>query len=126
MNNKLNAGVGALLVGVAMVAAPVAHSDPGWVAVAASDREDHTHWSWGPASQGAAEGQALAACRNTGGPNCHVIASGTPCLALVEDAEDYHWGIAGNADDAMANAKARAVGELTIDGVHCIWDIARG
>ena len=122
MNHKLNAGVGALLVGVGMVAAPVAHSDPGWVAVAASDLENHTHWSWGPASRATTEDHALAACRNTLGPDCHVIASGTPCLALVEDAEDYHWGIAGNADDAMANAKARATGALTIDGVHCIWD----
>lgn len=123
MNNKLNAGVGALLVGVGMVAAPVAHSDPGWVAVAASDLENHVHWSWGPASRGTTEAQALAGCRNTLGPDCHVIASGTPCLALVEDAEDYHWGIAGNADDAIANAKARAVaGGSTFDGVHCIWD----
>lgn len=123
MNNKLNVGLSALLVGVGMIAVPVAHAGSGWVAVAASDLENHTHWSWGPGSRGTVEAQALAACRNTYGPNCHVIASGTPCLALVEDAADYHWGIAGNADDAIANAKARAVdGGSAFDGVHCSWD----
>jgi hypothetical protein len=123
MDMRFTASIGAVLVGTGMMLAPVAHANPDWVAVAGDDDENHIHWSWGGGlSRAAMESRAVGNCVNTGGGHCHLLASGTPCLAVVEDAAHWHWGTGGSASVATDAAYAAAAPGAGFDGVHCIWD----
>ena len=123
MKTKLAAGVGALVVGLGLLAtAPHATAASGWVSVAWSSDENHVHWRWGPITKAAADAAVLNDCRVTGGDLCHILASGTPCVAVLNDYAHEHWGIGATRQQAIDRALTGTDPSVTLSDVHCFWD----
>ena len=113
----------ALLVGVGLAAAPHAVAADGWVSVAWSPDEDHVHWRWGYGSPYNTDIDALNDCRKTGGDECRILASGGPCIAVMDDDEHAHAAQGETPEKAVANVSARVDPvSAHMVGVKCYWD----
>ena len=123
MKTKFGAGVGALIVSLGLATAPQATAVNGWVSVAWSNGENHVHWHWGYFTKAATDAAALSDCRTTGGDVCKILASGTPCVAILNDYGEEHWGVGATREDAVKRALASGVDpSVTLSDVHCFWD----
>ncbi|WP_082955184.1 DUF4189 domain-containing protein [Mycobacterium mantenii] len=123
MKTKLAAVVGALMVALGLSTVPHVIAATGWVSAAWSNVEDHVHFRWGYATKADMDASAVSDCRITGGPACHVLASGTPCIAVLDDFEHAHWAVGASRDEAIANA-LMLVDPVSahLTGVHCYWE----
>ena len=109
----------AIAIGVAFVAAPSAHADNDWIAMAMSDSTGQIKFVDGGKSQGAAEQKAMEACRKAIS-DCRLLASGEGgCIALVLNApkNKYVGGWGPTRDEAEAAALA-AAGGGTVQPAH--------
>jgi hypothetical protein len=115
----------AIAVGMAFAAAPIAHADNDWIAMAISDSTGHIKFVDGAASQGAAEQKVMKLCRQAIS-DCRLLASGQGgCIALaLNGAKTRYFGGWGPTPDA-AEAAAVAVaggGTLQAGHDHCVGD----
>ena len=119
----------AIAIGVAFVAAPSAHADNDWIAMAMSDSTGQIKFVDGGKSQGAAEQKAMEACRKAIS-DCRLLASGEGgCIALVLNApkNKYVGGWGPTRDEAEAAALAAAGGGTVQTGHgHCQGDQVGG
>ncbi|MEB3981136.1 DUF4189 domain-containing protein [Mycobacterium sp. 663a-19] len=116
-------------VGAVVAAAPLAHADNDWIAMAMSDSTGQIKFVDGGKSQGAAEQKAMEACRKAIS-DCRLLASGQGgCIALVLNAAKtkYFGGWGPTREDAEAAALATAGGGTVQTGHgHCQGDQAGG
>ena len=117
----------AIAIGVAFVAAPSAHADNDWIAMAMSDSTGQIKFVDGGKSQGAAEQKAMEACRKAIS-DCRLLASGEGgCIALVLNAPKNKyvggWGPTREAAEAAALAAAGG-GTVQAGHGHCQGDQA--
>src|ERR1700756_2342616 len=115
----------AIAIGVAFVAAPSAHADNDWIAMAMSDSTGQIKFVDGGKSQGAAEQKAMEACRKAIS-DCRLLASGEGgCIALVLNApKNKYVGGWGPTRDAAEAAALAAAGGGTVQPAHghCLGD----
>jgi hypothetical protein len=114
-------------IGMAFAAAPLAHADNDWIALAISDSTGNLKFTSGAASQSAAEQMAMDACRKAIS-DCRLLASGEGgCVALVMNARStkYFGAWGATRDEAEAAALALAPGGKVQTGhTHCAGDPA--
>lgn len=117
--------VGLTGVSVAFFAAPVAHADDGWVAVANSPSHEQQDWGYGP-NQAIAESNALAACaQNERASDCRVLASSPDCIATLYDAAqpiNQLHAVSGGGPEVVKRGVQAAAGPNSADGqTRCTW-----
>ena len=110
---------------VAVCAAPNAHADDGWVAVANSPSHEQQDWGYG-SNQANAESNALVACaQNERANNCRVLASSPDCIATLLDASqpiNQLHASSGGGPDSVKLAVQAAAGPGSADGqTRCTW-----
>ena len=115
----------AVVATTAVVAAPTAEADDGWVAVANSPSHEQQDWGYG-SNQATAESNALAACaQNERANNCRVLASSPDCIATLWDASqpiNQLHASSGGGPDAVKLAVQSAAGLGSADGqTRCTW-----
>ena len=115
----------AAAVFVAFYAAPNAHADGGWIAVANSPNHESKDWGYGP-DQATAESNALALCAQMErASDCRVLASSTDCIGTAWDAalpiNQLHAG-SGGGPEIVKNAAMALAGPYANDPeVRCTW-----
>lgn len=124
---RRNRRIGAVAAGVlvAVVAAPPAQADDGWVAVANSPNHEQQDWAYGP-DQVTAEARALAQCTVLErADDCRVLAVNTDCVATAWDVSEplnrIYAGSGGGPEAAVAGAIAAAGPYANDVQVHCTW-----
>ena len=121
-------GVGAIAVALAataMLTAPTAHADDGWVAVANSPNREQQDWAYGP-DRATAEAAALAQCiLLEKADDCRVLASSPACVATAWDASEplnrIYASAAESPEVAMGGAVAAAGPYANDVQVRCTW-----
>jgi hypothetical protein len=117
----------AIAIGVAFAAAPFAHADDPWLAMAMSDSTGQIRFTAGGSSQSDAIQTVMSACRKTIS-DCRLLASGQGgCIAIAMNAANtkYYGGWGPTRDDAEAAALATAKGgTVQKDHTHCSGDPA--
>jgi hypothetical protein len=115
----------AIAIGMALAAAPRAHADNDWMAMAISDSTGRIKVVYSGASQGAAEQTVMDACRKTIS-DCRLLASGEGgCVAIAMPPAHtrYFGGWGPTRDDAEAAAVANSAGGTVLkDHTHCQGD----
>jgi Domain of unknown function (DUF4189) len=113
--------------GVAFAAAPPAHADDDWMALAISDSTGQIKVTYNGSSQGSAQQTVMQACRKSIS-DCRLLASGQGgCIAIALNAANskYFGGWGPTRDDAEAAALANARGGKVLqDHTHCQGDPA--
>ena len=117
----------AIAVGMAVAAAPTAHADGTWIAMAISDSTGRIKFSSGNASEDAAQQSAMGACRKSIS-DCRLLASGQGgCIALAVNTVNSKyiggWGPTREEAEAAASAAAHG-GKPLADHTHCDGDPA--
>ncbi|MEI8082583.1 MAG: DUF4189 domain-containing protein [Actinomycetes bacterium] len=104
--------VAVALIAAALLTAPGASADDGWVAVANSPNHEQQDWGYGP-DQATAESSALGQCallQRAG--DCRVLAVSTDCVATAWDVDEplnrIHAGSGGGPEAAIRGAIAAA------------------
>lgn len=110
---------------VAVVAAPRALADDGWVAVANSPNHEQQDWAYGP-DQVTAEARVLAQCTVLErAQDCRVLAVSTDCVATAWDVSEplnrIYVGSGGGPEAAVAGAIAAAGPYANDVQVRCTW-----
>ncbi|MGI9125745.1 MAG: hypothetical protein ACR2JM_13490, partial [Mycobacterium sp.] len=113
------------VLATAVLKAPVACADDGWVAVANSPNHEQQDWGFGP-DQISAEVNALARCavleRAT---DCRILAVSTDCVATAWDVSEplnqIYAGSGGGPEAAVAGATAAAGPYANDIQVRCTW-----
>ncbi len=118
-------GVTAAAGVVAVLAAPPARADDGWVAVANSPNHEQQDWAFGP-DQATAEARALAQCVVLQrADDCRVLAVNTDCVATAWDVSEplnrIYAGSGGGPEAAVAGAVAAAGPYANDVQVRCTW-----
>ncbi len=117
--------VAAIAIGMAFAAAPIAHADNNWMAMAMSDSTGQIKIADGATSQSAAEKAVMDTCRKSIS-DCRLLASGQGgCMALILNAAKtrYFGGWGPTREDAEAAALANAPGGTIQPGHgHCAGD----
>jgi Domain of unknown function (DUF4189) len=117
----------AIAIGMAFAAAPIAHADGDWIAMAMSDSTGKISSIYqGQSTQSAAQQLVMQACRKTVS-DCRLLASGQGgCMALALNAAHtkYFGGWGPTSDQAEAAAVAAAGGGTVLkDQGHCLGDL---
>ncbi|WP_407687814.1 DUF4189 domain-containing protein [Mycobacterium sp. HUMS_1102779] len=126
---KKFAAVWIAIGGVAFAAAPIAHADNDWMAMAISDSTGQIKIANGAASQADAEKSAMDRCRKNIS-DCRLLASGGPggCVALALNGAKTRyfggWGPTPDAAEAAALAVAGGGGTVQAGHDHCSGDPA--
>lgn len=115
----------AVAASVAVLSAPSAAADTGWVAVANSPNREQQDWAYGP-DQAGAEFTALTRCaaleRAT---DCRILAVSTDCVATAWDAAEplnrIYAASAADPDTAVRAALAAAGPYANDITVRCTW-----
>jgi len=109
----------------AVLTAPGAWADDGWVAAANSPNHEQQDWGYGP-DQFSAEANALAQCavlERAG--DCRVLAVSTDCVAtawdVAEPLNQIHAGSGGGPEAAVRGALAAAGPYANDVQVRCTW-----
>jgi hypothetical protein len=113
------------LSAAAVLVAPDAHADDGWVAVANSPNHEQQDFGYGP-DQATAEATALAQCavlqRSS---DCRVLAVSTDCVATAWDVSEplnrIYAGSGGGPEAAARGAIAAAGPDANDLQVRCTW-----
>jgi hypothetical protein len=118
----------AMAISVAFTAAPVAHADGNWIAMAMSDSTGHISYDYaGESSQNAAEKRVMEACRKLIS-DCRLLTSGAGgcmALALAPAHTKYFGGWGPTSGDAEAAAIANSGGGTLQQGQgRCLGDPA--
>lgn len=113
------------LAGAAVLTAPVARADSGWVAVANSPNREQQDWAYGP-DRATAEAAALAQCiLLEKADDCRVLASSPACVATAWDASEplnrIYASAAESPEAAMGGAVAAAGPYANDVQVRCTW-----
>ncbi|OBF93795.1 hypothetical protein A5791_12305 [Mycobacterium sp. 852002-51163_SCH5372311] len=120
-------GLVAIGVGMALAAAPPAHADDDWIAMAISDSTGQIKVTYNGNSEASAQQTAMQACRKTIS-DCRLLASGQGgCVAIALNAANskYYGGWGATRVDAEAAALANARGGKVLqDHTHCQGDPA--
>ena len=108
-----------------VLAAPLAHADDGWVAVANSPHREQQDWAFGP-DPATAAANALAQCtvlQRAG--DCRVLAVSGACVATAWDVSEplnRIYAGSGGGPDAAVRAAIAAAGPYANDvQVRCTW-----
>ena len=109
----------------AVVMAPSAHADDGWVAVANSPNHEQQDWAYGP-DQATAEANALAQCTVLQrADDCRILAVSTDCVATAWDVAEplnlIYAGSGGGPEAAVRGAIAAAGPYANDVQVRCTW-----
>jgi len=117
----------AIGLGTGFAAAPAAHADDDWIAMAISDSTGQIKVTYNGSSEGSAQQTVMQACRKTIS-DCRLLASGQGgCVAIALNATNskYYGGWGATRDDAEAAALANARGGNVLkDHTHCQGDQA--
>lgn len=113
------------MVLLAVLTAPVAQADDGWVAVANSPNHEQQDWAFGLDAATAAA-TALAQCTVLQrADDCRVLAVSTDCVATAWDVSEplnrIYAGSGGGPDAAIAGAVAAAGPHANDVQVRCTW-----
>lgn len=113
--------VGAL----AILTAPGARADDGWVAVANSPNHEQQDFGYGP-DQTTAEANALSQCtRMQRADDCRILAVSTDCVATAWDVSEplnrIYAGSGGGPEAAIRGAVAAAGPYANDVQVRCTW-----
>jgi len=120
---------GLLITGASMsasvCAAPLAHADDGWVAVANSPNHEQQDWGYGP-DQVTAETNALARCGQLErASDCRVLASSPDCVGSAWDGDqpiNQLHAVSGGGPAVVQSGAMSAAGPLANDpSVRCTW-----
>ncbi len=119
------AAITAMVTVAAVLTAPNANADDGWVAVANSPNHEQQDWGYGP-DQASAEFNALTQCalleRAT---DCRVLAVSTDCVATAWDVSEplnlLYAGSGGGPEAAVRGAIAAAGPYANDVQVRCTW-----
>ena len=108
--------VSALIPTAALGAAPLAHADDHYMAMAIGDARGDVGFGGGP-SAAVASAHAMKACSSHGSTDCAVVATGKDgCVADANDAPLRHthgaWGETRSAAASAALAKAGSGGQV--------------
>jgi len=111
--------------GMAVLAAPIASADDGWVAVANSPNHEQQDWGYGP-DPASASADALAQCAVLErASDCRVLAVSTDCVATAWDVSEplnQIYAGSGGGPDAAAQGAIAAAGPYANDvQVRCTW-----
>jgi hypothetical protein len=113
--------------GMAFVAAPAAHADDDWMALAISDSTGQIKVTYNGTSEASAQQTVMQACRKTIS-DCRLLASGEGgCVAIALNAANsrYYGGWGPTREDAESAALANARGGNVLkDHTHCQGDQA--
>lgn len=117
--------VAATVSAAALLTAPSAHADDGWVAVANSPNHEQQDFGYGP-DQATAEANALAQCtvlQRAG--DCRILAVSTDCVATAWDVSEplnRIYAGSGGGPEAAARGAMAAAGPYANDvQVRCTW-----
>lgn len=115
----------ATMTAAAMLAAPIAGADDGWVAVANSPNHEQQDWAYGPDAATAAA-NALAQCTVLQRANdCRVLAVSSDCVATAWDVSEplnRIYAGSGGGPEAAARGAIAAAGPYANDlQVRCTW-----
>jgi len=107
------------------LAAPPAHADDGWVAVASSPSHEQVDFAYGP-DQATAESRVLALCAvRQRASDCLLLASGPDCVAVAWDADhpiNHAHGVSGGGPEVVRQGAIAAAGRYANDPeVRCTW-----
>lgn len=124
-NCQTISAIAATAVAAAVLTAPTAHADDGWVAVANSPNHEQQDWGYGP-DQASAVANALAQCallERAG--DCRILVVSTDCVATAWDVSEplnqLHAG-SGGGPEAAARGAIAAAGPYANDlQVRCTW-----
>ena len=113
------------VIAAAMLTAPGAHADDGWVAVANSPNHEQQDWGYGP-DQITAESNALVQCAAIErADDCLILAVSTDCVATAWDVSEplnrIHAGSGGGPEAAVRGATAAAGPYANDVQVRCTW-----
>lgn len=122
---RLFGGMVAAITFAAVLAAPRAHADDGWVAVANSPNHEQQDFGYGP-DQLTAESNALSQCAVLQrADDCRVLASSTDCVATAWDVSEplnLLYAGSGGGPEAAALGAIAAAGPYANDvQVRCTW-----
>lgn len=111
--------------GMAVLVAPSASADDGWVAVANSPNHEQQDWAYGPDPDTAAA-NALAQCAVLErARDCRVLAVSSDCVAtawdLSQPLNQIYAGSGGGPDAAMRGAIMAAGPNANDVQVRCTW-----
>jgi hypothetical protein len=117
--------VSAAALATAFAAAPLAHADDNWIAMAISDSTGQVKVTYSGTSQDAAQQTAMQACRKTIS-DCRLLASGQGgCVAIAMNGSSSRyfggWGPTREESEAAALAKVPG-GKVLPDHTHCQGD----
>lgn len=118
-------GVIGIALSSAVLTAPSAHADDGWVAVANSPNHEQQDWGYGP-DRVSAELNALAQCAVLErASDCRVLAVSTDCVATAWDVSEplnRIYAGSGGGPEAAARGAIAAAGPYANDlQVRCTW-----
>ncbi|MEE6179959.1 DUF4189 domain-containing protein [Mycobacterium sp. 050134] len=115
----------AIAVGAAFAAAPIAHADDPWIALAISDSTGQLKYTFSGTSQNDAQQTVMKECRKTVS-DCRLLASGQGgCVAIAVPPANtrYFGGWGPTREDAEAAAQANSRGgTVQKDHTHCLGD----
>lgn len=122
---RSTAATAVAVIAAAVLAAPRAYADDGWVAVANSPNHEQQDWGYGP-DQFTAEANALAQCaRLQRAGDCRILAVSTDCVATAWDVSEplnHIYGGSGGGPEAAARGAMDAAGPYANDvQVRCTW-----
>ena len=118
-------GITVAVFAAALLAAPSAYADDGWVAVANSPRHEQQDFGYGP-DQASAELNALAQCAQLErADDCRVLAVSTDCVASAWDGAqplNQLHAVAGGGPEVVRRGAIAAAGPYANDvEVRCTW-----
>ena len=118
-------GIAAAAFAAAVLTAPSAHADDGWVAVANSPRHEQQDFGYGP-DQATAELNALAQCAQLErADDCRVLAVSTDCVASAWDGAqplNQLHAVSGGGPDVVRQGAIAVAGPYANDvQVRCTW-----
>ena len=121
----LRIGVVAAVMAAAVLSAPVAGADDGWVALANSPNHEQQDWGYGP-DRVTAELNALTQCAQIErATDCRVLAVSTDCVASAwDDAQPINQlhAVSGGGPEVVRRAAIAAAGPYANDvQVRCTW-----
>ena len=124
-NRRISGAVVIAVTGMAVLAAPSANADDGWVAVANSPIHEQQDWAYGPDPDTAAA-NALAQCAVLErARDCRVLAVSTDCVATAWDMSEplnqIYAGSGGGPEAAVRGAIAAAGPYANDIEVRCTW-----
>lgn len=122
---RTRGAIAGTLIAAAVLAAPDARADDGWVAVANSPNHEQQDFGYGP-DQASAEANALAQCTVLQrADDCRILAVSTDCVATAWDVSEplnQIYAGAGGGPEAAARGAIAAAGPYANDvQVRCTW-----